>query len=184
MDQLSKDVLHVLEAGGVPTVRQALPRFSAELERARRYMRPFTIVVLGPVHEDALVTEIDGSSHSTEEASTQEEVLQPVGLFSLLSAFLAAAVREALRDTDIVSYAVTSTRCVIGMPEVDADDARQAIDRLQRLCVDRHLPPVSAGLALFPRNGWTLEELLRHAESPDGAALRLPAANHHRSLDR
>jgi hypothetical protein len=170
-DQLSKDVLHVLEASGVPTVRQALPRFSAELERARRYMRPLTIVVLGPASAD-------------DEMPSQNELLQPAGLFSLLSALVASAVREALRETDIVSYAVTRTRCVIGMPEVDLDDARLAVERLQRLCAERHLPALRVGIALFPKHGWTLEELLRHAESAGEAIEYVPADDQLGSLDR
>jgi GGDEF domain-containing protein len=177
-DDLPRDVLHVLEMGGVPTIRQALPYLTAELERARRYMRPFSVVLLSA---EGVAGHDDHDGHSgvhrfrqrRDEAWDDEPRPAPAaGVILLLSALLASAVREAVRASDIVSYAATQARCIVGLPEASADQARQAVERLQQLCQSRRWPPLRAGIAAFPKNGWTLEELFRHAESTwSGVAL-------------
>ena len=127
-----------VEAGTLPTLHQALPRLAHELARARRYERPLSI---------ALLASDDGYAPS------------------LITLMLAALVRESVRDTDIVAYAPTLALCLIGLPEAREAGARTAMQRVQALCLERLLMPVRSGVAEFPAAGWTLEEMIKHAES-------------------
>jgi hypothetical protein len=152
---LPREVFTVLEAGGVPTFRQALPRLSAELQRARRYQRPFALALLRS--ELGTLATADRS--------------RPLSLFSAL---FASALREVLRETDIVTYAAAAAGCIVAMPEVSELEAWQTVRRLQQMSSERGMPAVHGGVAAFPVHGWTVEELLRHAESAPPPALPVP----------
>lgn len=127
-----------VEAGTLPSFHQALPRLELELTRARRYERPITIALI-----------------ATDDAQTP----------SLVTLLLAALVREALRETDIVAYAPSLSLCVVGMPEARKADAQVAMNRVQALCMNRLMLPVRTGIAEFPVAGWTLEALIKEAET-------------------
>jgi hypothetical protein len=126
-----------MEAGALPSFHQALPRLELEVGRARRYERPITIGLI-----------------ATDDAQTP----------SLVTLLLAALVREALRETDIVAYAPSLALCIVGLPEARKAGAQAAIERVQALCLERLMIPVRAGLAEFPVAGWSLEALIKEAE--------------------
>lgn len=150
------DMLPVLERGGIPTLREVLPRLSTELDRARRHSRPLSLAVFGldPVASDMgrvrLASEADGQTQT--------------GLFPLLSALLAPSLREALRQTDIVSYTTKEAQSLIALPETTADGARRTISRLLQMSAIQVLCPLRIGLASFPDDGWTLEDVIVRAE--------------------
>ena len=83
---------------------------------------------------------------------------------ALVPAFLASVLQEIVREADIVTYAATLGRCIVMMPEVPKADARLALDRMGRICANRLTFPIRAGVAAFPDDGWTLEELIQQAE--------------------
>ena len=126
-----------VETGTLQSFHQALPRLELEVARARRYERPLTIALIG---------------------------LDDAQAPSLVTLMLAALVREALRENDIVAYAPTLALCIVGMPEARQAGARTATERVQALCLERLMLPVRTGLAEFPVAGWTLEGLIQHAE--------------------
>ena len=92
-------------------------------------------------------------------------------LFSVednLALFLAPVLREVLRETDVVT-ATAGGRCLVVMPETGDEDAKRAIERIREICVN-----LRAGVAMFPRDGWTLEDLIANAQghwNADDAAL-------------
>jgi hypothetical protein len=134
-----------VEAGTLPSLHQALPRLGHDVARARRYERPFSVALI-----------------ATDDPQTP----------SLITLLLAALVREALRDSDIVSFAPGLALCLIGLPETRKAGAQSAMLRLQALCLERLMMPVRVGVAEFPVAGWTLEELIKQAELD---AVREPA---------
>jgi hypothetical protein len=150
------DMLPVLERSGVPTLREALPMLSTELDRARRHSRPLSVVVFGL---DPVATDI-GHSRFASESDGQA----PTGLFPLLSALLAPSLREALRQTDIVSYTTREAQSLVALPETTAEGARRTIDRLLQTSAIQVLCPLRIGLASFPDDGWTLEDVIVKAE--------------------
>jgi hypothetical protein len=87
---------------------------------------------------------------------------------------LAALLRDATRETDIVIYAAARARCIVVMPETGGSEAREGLVRLQGLSASRMALPVRVSLAVFPDDGWTLEELVRRAEEEDKAVARTP----------
>jgi hypothetical protein len=140
----------------VPTLREVLPRLSVELDRARRYSRPLAIAVfsLEPVANDLT------PGHPAAGAPWPTQA----GLFPLLSVLLAPSLREALRQTDIVSYTTREAQSLVTLPETTSEGARKAIDRLLALPSVQVLSPLRIGTAAFPDDGWTLEDVVLRAE--------------------
>lgn len=153
----------MLNAAGVPTFRKALPQLSAEIQRARRHMRPLTVVLLsteGRVQSEAADQwPLRGDSATRDDSPVRLTV--PAAAWSVL---LAPMLREALREMDLVSYVAAYGHCVVGMPETGAGEARQVVSRLAELCASRLLLQLRAGFGVFPQDGLTLEELVRHAQ--------------------
>jgi hypothetical protein len=88
----------------------------------------------------------------------------PMALFPLLSALLAPSLREALRQTDIVSYTTKEAQSLVALPETTTDGARRTIGRLLQMSAIQVLSPLRVGLAAFPDDGWTLEDVIVRAE--------------------
>ena len=76
------DMLPVLERGGVPTLREALPRLSNELDRARRHSRPLSVVVFGL---DPVATDM-GRTRFTSEPSVAASAMRGVAVIAARSA--------------------------------------------------------------------------------------------------
>lgn len=154
LSQTSSSRPEPLPTQGVAALRDALPRLVAELERARRYSRPFTVAVVSAELPDGRVAHPHPG-----------EGVQGNGSSRLFSPLLASILRETLRDCDLVMYSAIEGRCLVGMPELGAEEARQAVARLHDLCATRLTLPLRSGVGVFPEDGWTLEDLLQHAES-------------------
>ncbi len=137
----------VLAASGVPGFREALPRLSAEFDRARRYQHQLTVTSF---EEDGVVP----IAVPVEYALTPES-------HGLIPAVLAAILREDTRATDVVTYAAALGRCLVAMPETSKAHGQLAVKRLRQLGARRLMFPVRASLATFPEDGLTLEELIR-----------------------
>lgn len=148
--------LPVLDRGGVPTLSEVLPRLATELDRARRHSRPLSVMVLGL---DPVATDVSRASIDSESTG-----LPRVALFPVLSALLAPSLREALRLTDIVSYTTREAQSLVALPETTAEGARRTIGRLVLLSSIQVLCPLRIGVAAFPDDGWTLEDVITRAE--------------------
>lgn len=150
----------VLAAANVPRFRDALPRMVLELERARRYGRPLSVALVGPEamrgHEGNGATPVSHNGQSDSAPPTSGP---------LFAALLGSLLRELMRETDIVAYAGALDRCVIVMPEMGEAESRLAVRRLRDQCEAHLSVPVRAHVAVFPDDGFTLEELVKLADS-------------------
>ncbi len=134
-------------------LRGAFPQIAAEFARARRYERPVTVAVLAMSLGDAglpaacvpPVASVPGGE-------------QPVGPACAL------VVRGAVREIDIVSCDTTSGWCIVVMPEIGAEEGQRAVARMRQACTDRLGTPVLAGMAVYPRDGWTFLDLVETAK--------------------
>jgi hypothetical protein len=178
----------------IPTFQELRPAIEGELRRSRRYERPLAVLVVAP---DASVAsavngtkslghhtngangardrngvgvrygrELDAHPHS--EPSAPVAVEQPLHWAQLRVQLLGSVLCGTLRESDIVGYAVDVNEFVALLPECDDPAARRTIARLNALYVSRIGIGLRAGLALFPRDGLTLDDLVIHARSARG----------------
>lgn len=118
-----------------------------EFARARRYEQTLTIVVVSPSQLDER-----GNGRSASNGNG-------AGGRDLLPLLAGAGLREALRESDVVCYRPMGGRFVLGLPQSGGDEARQAMSRVGEL-FHRHLHmDLVAGVASFPADGLTLEDL-------------------------
>jgi hypothetical protein len=168
---MSREFHAVLAASGVPGFREALPRLSAEFDRARRYQHQLTVTAF---EEDGVVPP----------GEVPAEYTQTPGTYGLIPAVLASVLRESTRATDVVTYAVALGCCLVAMPETSKAQGHLAVKRLRQLGARRLMFPVRASLATFPEDGLTLEELIKHMltsrsstdQSAPGSSLKAASA--------
>jgi hypothetical protein len=158
--RIPPEVSLFLKRTGVLSLRQALPRVATEFGRARRHARAVSLAVFSEGPPPAPPSSGSGTGIAPAAAPEPDAPRSP----GLEPAVLASVLREVTRDTDIVIYATALRRSLVVMPETSAAAAQQAVGRLQALCARRLHGTMCAGLAVFPDDGWTFEELVRQAE--------------------
>lgn len=117
-----------------------------EFTRARRYEQVLTIVVVSAVQHD----------ESADRSETNGNGADGPDVLPLLAA---VGLREALRESDVLCYRPVEGRFVLGLPQSGGDEARQAMERVGELFHRRLHIDLMAGVASFPADGLTLEDL-------------------------
>lgn len=123
-----------------------------EFTRARRYEQDLTIVVLTVVP----LEESTGGPGSNGQAASNGDGAAGPDVLPLLAAL---GLREALRESDVMCYRPMHERFVLGLPQADGEEARQAMVRVGELFRRRLQIGLVAGIASFPDDGLTLEDL-------------------------
>jgi hypothetical protein len=141
------------EALEVPTFRRMLPQLAVELRRARRFERPLAVVVLSP-ELDTLpgrsTTWIKVSARPANWNLTQ---------YLLLGSFL----RNATREIDVVTAVPESLLYASLLPETTKEGAVGAIARLRQGFLQCGGVGLRSGVAEFPLDGFTIEDLYNSA---------------------
>ena len=145
-------------AMAIPVHGRSISYLSEELERARRYQRTLTVAV-------ARVQ--NGTGRAGKSNGIGNRASAP-GVFSsalVTYSVLACIVRRMLRANDAISYDLTLNGCVLLLVEIDRTRAIRCLERIQKLIHDRAELELSIGIAEYPADGYTLEELIKTAEN-------------------
>jgi hypothetical protein len=137
---------------------------AAELARTRRYEHDFSIAVLAP-------RPLQPSPQT--EPATQGAPVDATRLPQMVSLLSAVALSEVLRQSDIVCYHAAENRFIIGLTESDGDAAAQALSRIHAHFRKHLRLRVLTGVARFPDDALTLDDLIATAEAR--ATLGTPA---------
>jgi hypothetical protein len=90
-------------------------------------------------------------------------VLRPLYWAQLRFLMLGSLLCGTLRESDVVSYAADVHEFVALLPECKGDAARQTVERLHQIYSSRMGTGLRAGMAVYPADGLTLDDLLEHA---------------------
>jgi hypothetical protein len=190
-----------------PTFQELRPAIEGELRRSRRYERPLAVLVIAPSidavsagngtrgagdHSNgtngAAKSNGVGGRHDSETLVAHSYALttglpapaqQPLYWAQLRLQLLGSVLCGTLRESDIVGYAVEVDEFVALLPECDESAARRAISRLHALYFGRTGSGLRAGLAVFPRDGLTLDDLVIYARQAYVLAAQVSAAPNH-----
>jgi hypothetical protein len=152
----------------IPVYRQILPRAAVELRRARRYEQPLCVVLLSP--------------HGFLVEGAQADMFPrsvPL-LYALLGSFL----RNSLRETDLLAAVPEDLSYALFLPQTGEVEAQAAIHRLDGAFHRMATTRLHHGIAVFPRNGLTLEDLFmvaRRSWHPSVSELLNPTLTHEAS---
>lgn len=129
------------DAHHVPTYREMQAPLVAELRRARRYEYPLSVVTLGPfpMHGGAGGDAPHGPA-----------------LYGLLGDYL----RNTLRESDVLAGLPEHLGYALVLPGVPGEGAGLALHRVQAGFVDCAGVELRGGVAVFPADGLTLDDLL------------------------
>jgi len=161
-DAVGRVVSLVRRSADIPAFRRSLPALTAEMARARRYRRPLVVVMLGlendrlPEHIHKLAGE-NGSDNGT-----GRQILSRTT--QLVSFVLGSILRDTLRESDITTYHATEDRYILLLTESTRAQARDTVQRLNQLFHRRVYTDLRAGIAEFPIDGLTLDELIGSAQ--------------------
>lgn len=139
--------------GRVYGAAEAEPVIKREMQSSRRGNRPLSVMVL-----DAKVD--SGKINLQETAREVQNIL--VKRQNMVA--LARLLPRALRRTDFVLHEVGDGRLVVVMPELRKEQTTTIVNRLTQVAQRRLGLSVKYGIASFPDNGVTFEELVYQAE--------------------
>jgi hypothetical protein len=144
----------------IPIQGRSVSYISEELERARRYQRTLTVAVARVQNGTARTGKSNGNGKGN---GAYGSILFSSALVTY--SVLACIVRRMLRANDAISYDLTINGCVLLLVEIDRAGAIQCLGRIQKLIHDRAALELSIGIAEYPADGYTLEELIKTAEN-------------------
>lgn len=174
------------------TFQELRPALEGELRRARRYERPLAMLIAVPdVSRSASPDQTRGlpgngaSAHgrlhhepapAAMSATTGATPMAAYGAqlrFLLLGSILCGTLRES----DIVAYLAERHEFCAMLPECGGFAAAATIARLHRLYASRTGEGIRAGVAVFPDDGLTLDDLVTHARGALVRASALPSSD-------
>ncbi|HNE66790.1 MAG TPA: hypothetical protein PLE39_00295 [Anaerolineales bacterium] len=163
----SESLMDVLAQGTFPhralEIDLANEQIKVEFSRSRRYHRPLSLLVLHAFPQDeAVVREML--------MSLQRDVLT-----RLSNARVGQAIGESIRQTDLLVRDQVG-RYIVLCPETDLESVYLLADRLSKIVVERTGLHVNCGVASFPDEALTFEDLLHLARDRSKQPLPSKAA--------
>jgi GGDEF domain-containing protein len=143
----------------VPPLEEALEEVQLELARSRRYQSPLSVFVVAP---DPV------SAQANLHRAIQEVQRTMVRRYVL--AGIARVISTVLRRTDLVVEERQHGRFVILSPETPLEGSEVVTERIRRAVIEQLGIGVTIGVATFPDDALTFDELLRKAEGELDAA--------------
>lgn len=143
----------------VKPLKEASEDVQREMLRSRRYGRPLSVIVVEPDPAS-----IDAEQHETV-TQIQKSMITPYVVASL-----ARIVGQELRRTDLVLDHHERRRFIAVCPETSGTDSATLAERIRTAAERRLGVHVTSGVASFPNDALSFEELVNRAETK----LRLP----------
>jgi hypothetical protein len=137
----------------VPSYREVQSQLVIELRRARRYEHPLGVTMIS-LRVPARGPDERQNGH----ARTLEVDVMPA-VYSLLGSYL----RNTLRETDILTAAPESLAFATFLPDTDRQGTELALHRFRTGFEECSGYAIDGGVAAFPGDGMTIEDVLDRA---------------------
>ncbi len=151
-------VATVLEAAAIPSYRQSQSHINREISRVRRYQRALSVIAVkrkSPIdrtYRNGSIPGTNGHASSNGHAMGQMEFLMYGAIF-----------RDALRETDIISYDGSNNLFLLVLPETSRLESLQTMDRLNKKTGGKIYRELEVGIAEFPEQGFIVSDLVENA---------------------
>lgn len=152
--------LAILRAMSLPAYRQMLSRFQLELERARRFERPLSILVVRLDREESESVGLRLRREDPQDRQTR--ILQTCGS-RIMFAHVGLVLQEYLRDMDLTSCDAAGERYVVALPECTGGEAAGLVERLESLVRRGTGLEVRTGVAEVGSDGLVIADVVRKA---------------------
>ena len=145
----------------------AVEDIKTEFTRSRRHSIPLTLMVIRPSNTP--------SSKIIKEVNIAVQVIQRGMARRFISASLAKIISTVARRTDLIVSQGDDELFHIICPETKGEDVICLVERIQEMVEENLGIPVSYGIATFPDDALTYDELVNRAESQLSAIKPQPA---------
>lgn len=146
--------LSLPEAGRrISSIEESEEGIKLEFIRSRRHKRPLALVVVEPCAE---------SLQPDLQRAVQDIHKNMMGRF--IEANLAQVIKKEARRTDLILRRGKEGRFVVLCPETNGEGSVHLAERIQEVAMERLGIAVAYGIASFPDEALTFEELLQRAE--------------------
>lgn len=135
-------------------LEDALEEIQTELSRSRRYHRPLALVVITP-ELDLHKAEFQGAPRAVQKHLASKYIL----------AQIAEIIEKEARRTDIIIKQNKPDRFIVLCPETQSSNTNTLIRRVVEKTREQVGVQVGFGVASFPEEALTFEELLQKAEA-------------------
>ncbi len=154
MEDLVEKVTFGVNSSRVLGMSEAEDEIKTEMIRSRRYERPLSVMVVEPA-PNALDANLQRAVQEIQRAITRRYVLGSLG----------RAISDEVRRTDLVVCGDDVGRFIILCPETTLDGTIVLAERIRATVAERLGVPVAFGVATFPDEALSFDELLRKAEN-------------------
>ncbi len=151
-----------LKAASIPSFRDSILPINSELSRARRFEKSVSVIVI----------KYNSFEENLEQKNTQADASIVANIFSRhknkeisWANFLQCgiAVRDALRDIDLICFAGASYQYVIVLPETTRANAELLHKRLLDIVGSDISNQFDVGISEFPNDGLIIDDLVGSA---------------------
>lgn len=147
----------------VRRLKDATEDIQVEMFRSRHNHHPLSVVIIEPKPE---------SIQTTLHRAVQE--VQQTMLRSYVMNSMAQTISKYLRRTDLILEERDQGRFIVLCPETNAQELRLLVEYIQTIAKKKLGTTVTCGIATFPEEALTFEELVQRATSqlrqPDGSS--------------
>lgn len=152
-------VTTVLEAAAMPSFRQSQAGINREISRVRRYQRALSVVAVKQKTGDAPVY-MNGSAKKNAHKNGQFSTNGRKKMTQMEFLLCGTIFRDALRDTDIITYDGSRNQFILILPETTRLEALQTMDRLNKSTGGKVYREMSVGIGEFPEQGFIITDLV------------------------
>jgi hypothetical protein len=161
---LDRALAQAWQASKIQSYKHSDLTHSDELARARRYHRALSVVVVNLEGNGAHPAPGIGESNSNGNgngSALRGRMQPPAVIFPLVGYIL----RDALRESDVLTSHVARNQYVLFLAESNRLQATQAVGRLTDLAYKLARVNLRVGIAEYPADGLTVEDLVFEAEA-------------------
>ncbi len=149
----------------IPTFRSTLPQISNELTRARRTQRTLSILLLSLETAHLLTNRRTVIGRAANRNGNGKFRIDHMPTIALVIPQASYVLRNTIRESDILACGPAPGEFILALAETNRDQALRFVQRLQKLVTTGALTPLKAGIAEFPGDGLTIEDLVISARS-------------------
>jgi GGDEF domain-containing protein len=149
-----KNIVFADRSSRVLLMEEAENEIKRELYRSRRFQHPLSIIVLEP-RTDREDVAINRTVKEVQQSMKQHYVVISV----------ARVIDKLLRRTDLLLEHLPKGRIILLSPETNSEEAVALDWRIRQIVEQQHGIRINSGIASFPQDALTFEELISHAES-------------------
>jgi hypothetical protein len=159
----------------IPSFKDALPSFTRELDRVRRFDRPLSLVVIKLEEDCATEESLEVHSWNGDSPGEGGEAIFRAAR-NIMFWNLGHVLNDLVRASDVAACDLSNRRYLLLLPESDEESAVFAATRIEERVLQTIGARIRNGVAEFRSDGFTIGDLLAVAAAKCDGTAAVPQA--------